>query len=100
MEGLGQDSPKEGYILQVVTHLREAYPEDFIKVSIDTAKFGLKVSRRSKDGSWYNYDKLVNLPEEAYNISARTVPEGVSVANLPLTPRKKSLPVIETVPTN
>ena len=69
-------------IRQVVDHIRQDYPGEFVRISVDVAKFGLKIARRCND-SWVHYEGLVTLPEEAYNVSARTVPDNINVGNLP-----------------
>ena len=76
-------------IRQVIEHIREDYKGEYIRVSVDANKFALKVARRNGE-TWYNYDELVKLPEEAYNVSARTVPEGLTIPNLP--PRRQRTP--------
>jgi len=80
-------------IRQVIEHVREDYEDEYIRVSVEPSKFALKVARRTEHG-WYNYSDLVKLPEEAYNVSARTVPEGLTIPNLP--PRRQRLRIPST----
>ena len=86
-------------IKKVIEHVRIDYPEDYIKVQVDPSKFCLRVSRRSKTDGWFKFDDPVPLPEEAYNIAARTVPEDLVIPNLPVrTRREKSPPRREKTP--
>jgi len=79
-------------IRQVVTHVRNVYPEDYVKVQVDPTNFCLKVSRRSKKDGWFKYDDSIPLPEEAYNTTARSVPENIQLNNLPELIRRESAP--------
>ena len=49
-------------IRQVVEHIRADYPEEYIKVQVDTGNFCLKIARRAKDGTWSNYKENIPLP--------------------------------------
>ena len=69
-------------IKQVVDHIRDAYPGQFVRVNVDTDKFCLRASRRSPDG-WYKYDKPIPLPDIAYNVHARSLPEDMVKMDLP-----------------
>jgi hypothetical protein len=72
-------------IKQVVAHVRQSHPGDFVKVSVVPKEFSLKVSRRppGKDLKWYDYPDLLRLPEEAWNVNLRKAPEGISMFYLP-----------------
>ena len=79
-------------IRQVVEHIRADHPEEYIKVHVDAGKFCLKLARRAKNGTWYNYKDSIPLPEECYNTTARTIPEDLIVPNLPARTRRESSP--------
>jgi hypothetical protein len=72
-------------IKQVVDHVRVSHPEDFVKVSVSTKEFSLKVARRppGKDLKWIEYPDLLRLPEEALDVTAKKVPQGLRMFFLP-----------------
>ena len=69
-------------INKVISHMQPHFQGEFIKVTVDAAKFGMKVSRKSATG-WINYGKLIPFPEEAYNVTARVVPDDLELTDLP-----------------
>ena len=72
-------------IKQVIDHVRVQYPGEFVKVQVDSTNFCLKVSRRLADKkTWFKFDDPIPLPEECYNTTARSVPEGLVMNNLPV----------------
>ena len=77
-------------IKQVVDHVRLSHPKDFIRVSVMVKDFSLKVSRRppGKDLPWHEYPDLLRLPNEALDVSARKVPEGLRMFFLPSEPQE------------
>ena len=82
-------------IRQVISHVKKDYPEDMVRVSVDLPNLGLKVFRKSQ-GEWKTYKELVPIPTEALDVSARKIPEGFRVGNLPDSPsksRKDSVPM-------
>jgi hypothetical protein len=72
-------------IKQVIDHVRDTHPQDFVKVSVVTKDFSLKVSRRppGKDLKWITYPDLLRLPDEALDVGAKKVPEGLRMFYLP-----------------
>ena len=66
----------------MVDHIRADYPNEFVQVNVDASNFGLRVSRKSNEG-WQRYDSIIPLPEEAYNVNARTVPDNLVLPTLP-----------------
>jgi hypothetical protein len=72
-------------IRQVVEHVRVTHPTDFVKVSVVTKEFALKVSRRGqgKNLKWVDYPDLLPLPIEAWDVTAKKVPEGMRMFYLP-----------------
>jgi len=65
--------------------VRVQYPGEFVKVQVDPTNFCLKVSRRLADKkTWFKFDDPIPLPEECYNTTARSVPEGLVMNNLPV----------------
>ena len=85
-------------IRQVISHVKQNYPEDMVRVSVDVPKLGLKVFRKPKgESSWKTYNKLVPIPPEALDVSTRKIPEGFTVGCLPDSP-EKSVPLEKPVP--
>ena len=79
-------------IKQVVDHVRALWPGEFVKVQVDPTNFCLKVSRRLADKkTWFKFDDTIPLPEEAYNTTARSVPDGLVMNNLPVRALRISL---------
>lgn len=67
-------------IKQTITHFKEEFPRDFIRVNVDATNFALKVSRKPEGSpSWLPYRGTVSLPPEALDTTARKIPEGVTV---------------------
>ena len=80
-------------IRQVVNHVKSNYPDNQVRVNIDLKNLGLKVGRRGPavDGhpaEWNDYSRLIDLPKEVFDVSARSVPDNFKVSDLPSTPRK------------
>jgi hypothetical protein len=73
-------------IKQVVDHVRQSHPDDFVRVSVVTKEFSLKVSRRppGKDLKWVDYPDLLRLPDEALDVSSKKVPDGLRMFYLPV----------------
>jgi hypothetical protein len=70
-------------IKQVVDHFRADYPEDYIKVAVDTQSLTLRVSRRVKGDGWYNHKEPIPLPDLAFDIRSRFPPKELVMKNLP-----------------
>ena len=72
-------------IKQVVDHVRVTHPTDFVKVTVVTKEFALKVSRRGqgKNLKWIDYPDLLPLPIEAWDVTAKKVPDGLRMFYLP-----------------
>jgi hypothetical protein len=83
-------------IKQVVHKVKTDYPNNQVKVQVDTQKLCLKVSRREKNTEnpmkWNSYDVNIPLPKEALDIDIRTVPVGFKMHPLPPTPGKPGSP--------
>jgi len=79
-------------IKKVIEHVRNDYPEEFIKVQVDPKKFCLKVSRRTVSKEWFKFDDDIPLPEIAYNINARSVPDDFVMPPLPTRVRREPTP--------
>ena len=71
-------------IKQTIEHFKAGYPGDFFRVNVDAAKFSLKVHRKkAEEGAiWQSLDRDIGLPNEALNISSRTVPKDFKMPNL------------------
>ena len=76
-------------IKQVVEHVRASHPSDYVRVNVVAKEFSLKVSRRppGKDCPWVEYPDLLRLPDQAYDVSARKVPNGLRMFFLPEEPQ-------------
>jgi hypothetical protein len=74
---------------QVVDHVRQTHPGDFVKVSVVPKEFSLKVSRRpqGKNLKWIDYPDLLRLPSEAINVTAKQAPDGLRMLYLPAEPQ-------------
>jgi hypothetical protein len=74
-------------IRKVVKHIKEDFPEDFIKVTVIPGKLGLKIARRAgsgeNKGNWFNYEHLVSLPNNVLDVAAFKVPDHLELGNLP-----------------
>jgi hypothetical protein len=83
-------------IKQVVQKVKTDYPNNQVKVQVDTQKLCLKVSRREKNidnpVKWNSYDVNIPLPKEALDIDTRTVPVGFKMHPLPPTPSRSASP--------
>jgi len=68
-------------IKQVVDHVKKSFPDDYIKVNVLVKEFSLKVSRRPKgqNREWFVLPDLIPLPEEAWNVSVKKIPEGFRI---------------------
>jgi hypothetical protein len=77
-------------IKQVTEKVKADYPDNQVKVQVDTNNFCLKVARRfvtegvdKKSVRWESYEKVIPLPVEALDITSRKVPEGFKIKYLP-----------------
>jgi hypothetical protein len=75
-------------IKQVITHVRQSHPDDFVKVNVHAKDFALKVYRRPKGNNlpWIEYPDLLRLPNEAWDVSLKSVPKGLKMFYLPPEP--------------
>ena len=85
-------------IRQVISHVKTEYPGYQVKVNVDAKNLGLKVARRlintedrSAKSVWQDYDKLIPLPPEVLDTSARKVPENFKLKNLPTRPVESNM---------
>jgi hypothetical protein len=87
-------------IKQVVEHVRASHPSDYVRVNVVAKEFSLKVSRRppGKDCPWVEYPDLLRLPDQALDVSARKVPNGLRMFFLPEEPQDDM--VTSPVPTS
>jgi hypothetical protein len=77
-------------IKQVIDKVKQDYPGDQVKVTVDAHHFGLRVSRRqkkagesSKDNRWEQFNFNIPLPELALKVNLRKVPENFQLDLLP-----------------
>jgi len=88
-----------------VSHVKRNYPDNQVRVNIDLKNLGLKVGRRppAVDGhpaDWKDYTRLIALPPEVFDVSARTIPENFKVSDLPDTPVKQVPMQTDSAPTS
>jgi hypothetical protein len=77
-------------IRQTIAHFRRDYPEDYIKVSVDTQDLTLRVSRKVKGDGWYNHKEPIPIPERALDIRSRFPDNDLVMRNLPMRHRSDS----------
>jgi hypothetical protein len=77
-------------IKQCIDKVKSDYPDNQVKVAVDTKRFCLRVARRcTVEGSenygkkWNSYEKVIPLPKEVLNVETRKVPEGFKMDFLP-----------------
>ena len=72
-------------IKQVVDRVKASHPDQYVKVSVLTRDFALRVARRpkGKDLDWIYLPSNLPLPEEALDVSLKKVPEGLRMPHLP-----------------
>jgi hypothetical protein len=49
-------------IREVIDHFRNDYPDDYIKVTVDSNNMSLRVSRKVKGDGWYTHKEPIPLP--------------------------------------
>ena len=91
-------------IRQVVNYVKKDYPDNQVRVNVDLKNLGLKVGRRppAEAGAppqyWKDYTRLIPLPPEVFDVSARSVPLNFVVRDLPDTPEKQSRMAVDKSP--
>jgi hypothetical protein len=70
-------------IRQTIEHFRRDYPEDYIKVTVNTEDLTLRVSRKVKGDGWYNHTEPIPIPALALDIRARFPNKDLVMRNLP-----------------
>jgi hypothetical protein len=70
-------------IRQTIDHFRRDYPEDYIKVAVDTQDLTLRVSRKVKGDGWYNHKEPIPIPELALDVRARFPHKDLVMRDLP-----------------
>ena len=71
-------------IKKTLDHFKVEYPDDFIRVYVDSASMSLRVARRPKDSAeWVYYKKDIGLPNDVLNVTSRTIPANLELSNLP-----------------
>jgi hypothetical protein len=87
-------------IKQVVDKVKKDYPDNQVKVAVDTKTLSLRVSRRVKKvenpDKWNAFDVNIPLPKEVLNITAR-VPQGFKLSKLPRGPSDPDPPQVSIV---
>jgi hypothetical protein len=66
-------------IRQIVSHVKYYYPDNYVRVNIDTNNMVFRVSRKPPDDApspgWKVRDEDIPIPREAMNVSAKWVPK-------------------------
>jgi hypothetical protein len=74
-------------IRQVIEKVKTDYPDNQVKVTVDTSSFSLRVSMRQKvegtPGRWETFEKNIPLPKEALDVYSRKFPQGFQMEFLP-----------------
>ena len=72
-------------IRQVVNYVKSNFPDNMVRVNVDLPKLGLRVARKpaGPNQQWKEYKKIIPLPSEAFDVSARKVPDNFNVMELP-----------------
>ena len=72
-------------IKQTIAEIKTDYPDDFIRISVDTQNRGLRAWRRPPGNGeeWRKLNSLIPLPDEALDVTSRRIPEGLKMV-LPL----------------
>jgi hypothetical protein len=80
-------------IKQIVAESKKAYPDNFIRVTIDTQKMLFKVSRNAPDTSdnpgWHSRDVDIPIPTEAMDCTVKRPPRDFKL-HIPPSPPQKS----------
>ena len=83
-------------IRQVVSHVKKDYPNSQVRVNVDLKNLALRVARRppAEEGQprsdWIDHTRLITLPAEVFDITARSVPDNFRVKDLPDSPSKSA----------
>ena len=63
---------------------KRARPDNFVRVHLDLPRLALKLSWRARDSqTWSKYDKLIPVPQAAYDVKSRDIPADLEIENLP-----------------
>ena len=81
-------------IRQVIAHVKKDYPDNQVRVNVDLKNLALRVGRRpppveGHPAEWQEHKRPISLPPEAFDVSARSVPENFRVSDFPDSPRKE-----------
>jgi len=64
-------------IKQALVKVKNEFPRDKVRVSVDAANCALKIAKKKVDGQVYHpYPHPIPLPEEVFDIGAKKLPEG------------------------
>lgn len=79
-------------IKQVVKHFKQEYPDNLIKVTVDTKNMCLRAARKPKgESDWRKWDYTIPIPDAALDTKARKAPSSlvVSIPMVQKSPPKK-----------
>jgi len=70
---------REG-IKRIIEKYKQEYPDNLIKVLVDTRKMQFKISRRvTKDSEWIKFPKTIPIPDQCLDVTERDIPEGFRI---------------------
>jgi len=83
-------------IKRAYTSVKKVYPDNGVKLLVDTDKMQLKIARKPKNSQTWYYKTPVDLPHEVLDVMARKLPENFEFEiTVPRTPTKDDAPTIE-----
>jgi hypothetical protein len=87
-------------IRKVITESRKEFPDNLVKVLVDTNNFCLRVARRAgeeeENGKGWHYAKdSIPLPKEALNVRSRKIPDNLTMPKATFSPKKIKKPSID-----
>jgi hypothetical protein len=87
-------------IKKVIADARAEFPDNLVKVIVDTNNFCLKVARRAGEEeengkTWHYASETIPIPREALDIRSKKIPENLTVTKVKFSPRKLRASPIE-----
>ncbi len=85
-------------IKKAVESGKKVRPDHFVRVNVDPNKMVLKLSWKAPGSTqWEHHHSVIPIPDEALDITSKTVPESLVLSNLPL-PRPPDLKITSSPP--
>jgi len=76
-------------IRQIIDELKDQFPDNLIRVRVDTKKMVLRPSRKPKSGTWEKIAKEIKIPEDCLDVESREIPENFRI-EWPTSPTRQS----------